>query len=121
MINKTRILAILFLSVTSFCANAALPLQVDGENLPSLSPMLERSMPAVVNISTSINTRMQENPLMNDPVFRHFFGVPRQQQQRRNSLGSGVIIDKDQGYVLTNNHVIDKADVITVTLSDSGR
>ena len=75
-------------------------------------------MPAVVNISTSINTRMQENPLMNDPVFRHFFGVPRQQQQRRNSLGSGVIIDKDQGYVLTNNHVIDKADVITVTLSD---
>lgn len=118
MINKTKILAILFLSLTSFCANAVLPSQVDGENLPSLAPMLERSMPAVVNISTSINTRMRENPLMNDPVFRHFFGVPRQQQQRRNSLGSGVIIDEDQGYVLTNNHVIDKADVITVTLSD---
>ncbi len=118
MINKTKILPILILSLTHFCAHAALPLQVDGENLPSLAPMLQHSMPAVVNISTSINTKMQENPLMNDPVFRHFFGVPQQQQQRRNSLGSGVIIDKEHGYVLTNNHVIDKADIITVTLSD---
>jgi serine protease Do/serine protease DegQ len=56
---------------------------------------------------------------MNDPVFRRFFNVPNQpQQQQKNSLGSGVIIDKDQGYVLTNNHVIDKADKITVTLRD---
>ena len=118
MINKTKLLMILSLSLSVLPSYAALPLQVDGENLPSLSPMLERSMPAVVNISTSTNVNMQENPLMNDPVFRHFFGIPKQQQQRRNSLGSGVIIDKDQGYVLTNNHVIDKADKITVTLSD---
>ena len=118
MINKTKLLLILSLSLSAWPTHAALPLQVDGENLPSLSPMLERSMPAVVNISTSTNVNRQENPLMNDPVFRHFFGIPKQQQQRRNSLGSGVIIDKDQGYVLTNNHVIDKADTITVTLSD---
>jgi serine protease Do/serine protease DegQ len=66
-----------------------------------------------------MNVQVQQNPLMNDPVFRRFFNVPNQpQQQQKNSLGSGVIIDKDQGYVLTNNHVIDKADKITVTLRD---
>ena len=119
MINKTKILLIFSLGLTCLNANAALPMQVDGENLPSLAPMLEGSMPAVVNISTSTNVRMQDNPLMNDPVFRHFFGIPNQpRQQQKNSLGSGVIIDKDEGYVLTNNHVIDKADKITVTLSD---
>lgn len=119
MINTTKILLIFSLGLACVNANAVLPTQVDGSNLPSLAPMLERSMPAVVNISTSTNVRMQDNPLLNDPVFRYFFGIPNQpRQQQRNSLGSGVIIDKDEGYVLTNNHVIDKADVITVTLSD---
>ena len=118
MINKTQYVLIFLLALTHLQAHAVLPLEVEGERLPSLAPMLEHSMPAVVNISTSTNVRMQENPLMNDPVFRHFFNMPRQRQQQRNSLGSGVIIDKDEGYVLTNNHVIDKADTITVTLSD---
>lgn len=119
MINKTQIVLIFLLGITQLQAQAALPMQVDGESLPSLAPMLEHSMPAVVNISTSTNIRMQENPLMNDPVFRHFFNMPNNpRQQQRNSLGSGVIIDKDEGYILTNNHVIDKADKITVTLSD---
>lgn len=119
MITKTKILLFILAGLTCLNANAALPAQVSGENLPSLAPMLEQSMPAVVNISTSTNVRMQNNPLLNDPVFRYFFGIPNQpRQQQRNSLGSGVIIDRDEGYVLTNNHVIDKADKITVTLSD---
>ena len=119
MIHKTRFALIFLLSIAGLNAQAVLPSQVNGEPLPSLSPMLERSMPAVVNISTATNVKAQQNPLLNDPVFRYFFGVPNQpRQQQRNSLGSGVIIDKDEGYVLTNNHVIDKADVITVTLSD---
>ncbi|MGY6274449.1 DegQ family serine endoprotease [Methylomonas sp. MgM2] len=119
MIKKTKVLMIFVLGLTCLNANAVLPTQVDGENLPSLAPMLERSMPAVVNISTSTNVRMQDNPLLNDPVFRYFFGIPNQpRQQQRNSLGSGVIIDAEEGFVLTNNHVIDKADKITVTLSD---
>ncbi len=114
-----KLILLLLLGLSSWQTNAALPLQVDGSNLPSLAPMLEQSMPAVVNISTSTNVRMQENPLMNDPIFRRFFNIPNNpKQQQRNSLGSGVIIDKDQGYVLTNNHVIDKADKITVTLAD---
>lgn len=119
MIDTTKLLLIFSLGLACVNANAVLPMQVDGSNLPSLAPMLERSMPAVVNISTSTNVRMPDNPLLNDPVFRYFFGIPNQpRQQQRNSLGSGVIIDKDEGYVLTNHHVIDKADVITVTLND---
>jgi len=96
-----------------------LPPGIDGQPLPSLAPMLERSMPAVVNISTSTNIEIRENPLMQDPFFRQFFQIPEQlRQQQKNSLGSGVIIDSNSGLVLTNNHVIDKADQIKVTLND---
>jgi len=114
------------MSLLSVCGSTSLTLQaagmppyVDGQPVPSLAPMLERAMPAVVNISTSTNIRVSENPLMQDPFFREFFNVPEQlQRQQKNSLGSGVIIDSNQGLVLTNNHVIDKADKIMVTLHD---
>lgn len=87
--------------------------------MPSLAPMLERSTPAVVNIATSTNIEIKENPLMQDPFFRQFFQIPNMpRQQQRNSLGSGVIIDSQQGLVLTNNHVIAKANKIKVTLQD---
>ncbi len=96
-----------------------LPAFTESQSIPSLAPMLERSMPAVVNISTSTNIEVAQNPLLQDPFFRHFFNIPNQsRKQQKNSLGSGVIIDSDQGYVLTNNHVIDKADKIVVTLND---
>lgn len=77
-------------------------------------------MPAVVNISTSKNIQVNDNPLLRDPFFRNFLQIPeaQQQQQQKNSLGSGVIIDSSNGFVLTNNHVIDKADKIMVTLKD---
>lgn len=101
---------------------AGLPPIVDNQPLPSLAPMLERATPAVVNISTTTHVQVAENPLMQDPFFRHFFDVPNQpnhpKQQQKSSLGSGVIIDSSHGYVLTNNHVIDKADKIMVTLHD---
>ncbi len=108
------------LSVHSLSQAAGLPPFDGNQALPTLAPMLEHSMPAVVNISTSKNIQVSDNPLMQDPVFRQFFNVPNQlrQQQQKNSLGSGVIIDSKQGLVLTNNHVIDKADTIMVTLHD---
>ncbi len=102
-------------------ALAALPNVVEGRAVPSLAPMLEQVTPGVVNISTTAFVREQENPLLSDPFFRRFFNLPPRQQQRRRSaqsLGSGVIVDAKQGYVLTNNHVIAKADEITVTLRD---
>lgn len=120
-INTALKLVILFSVIFSNSSYAVLPGYVNGQELPSLAPMLEKSMPAVVNISTTKNVTMRDNPLLQDPFFRHFFQLPQQQkrlQKQRNSLGSGVIIDSEQGLVLTNNHVIDKADEIMVTLTD---
>lgn len=99
-------------------AFASLPLvDSQGTALPSLAPMLKRVTPAVVNIATSGTVRIKENPLFNDPFFRHFFEQPSRPRHRKTqSLGSGVIVDAEKGYILTNNHVIDKADEIKVTL-----
>jgi Do/DeqQ family serine protease len=100
-------------------AVATLPAVVDGEPLPSIAPMLERATPAVVNIATTKAVRVEENPLLNDPFFRRFFDLPERKQRRQSSsLGSGVVVDARQGLVLTNHHVIDKADEIEVTLKD---
>jgi serine protease DegQ len=99
-------------------ARGALPVAVDGEQLPSLAPVLERVTPSVVNVYTQTRVRVR-SPLMDDPFFRRFFNVPNVPQERiSQSLGSGVIVDADEGYVLTNNHVIEGADDISVTLSD---
>ncbi|OUD12650.1 serine endoprotease DegQ [Thioflexithrix psekupsensis] len=98
---------------------AQLPVSVDEQPLPSLAPMLERITPAVVNIATRTQVRLQENPLLNDPFFRYFFNLPsRPRAREEQSLGSGVIIDAKEGYVITNHHVINKADEIIVTLRD---
>ncbi|MEI7997774.1 MAG: trypsin-like peptidase domain-containing protein, partial [Methylococcaceae bacterium] len=121
VVKPLLLMSILFtcLSMPFTLQAAGLPPFVDGQPVPSLAPMLERAMPAVVNISTSTNIQVSDNPLMQDPYFRQFFNVPEQMnRQQKNSLGSGVIIDSIQGLVLTNNHVIDKADKIMVTLHD---
>ena len=116
------VFAALLLAVSTH-SFALLPKSVaDGEPLPSLAPMLKSVNPAVVNISTYTTQRVQQNPLLNDPFFRRFFNMPQQQlqprQRRTQSAGSGVIIDAGEGTVLTNHHVIDGADEITVSLED---
>jgi len=98
-------------------ALAKLPYQVDGQTLPSLAPMLKKVLPAVVNISSTTLTSTIDSPLFNDPFFRRFFGVPKQKREKQ-SRGSGVIINARQGYVVTNNHVIDKSNKISITLLD---
>jgi Do/DeqQ family serine protease len=96
----------------------SLPTAIDGEPLPSLAPVLERVTPSVVNIYTQTRVRIR-SPLLDDPFFRRFFNVPDQPHERiSQSLGSGVIVDAEEGFVLTNNHVIAGADDISVTLSD---
>jgi serine protease Do/serine protease DegQ len=100
--------------------HAALPASVDGQQLPSLAPMLERVTPAVVNIATRGKSRRRyELPLPNDPFFRRFFDVPSiERVQEISSLGSGVIVDAGHGLILTNYHVIKDSYEINVTLTD---
>ncbi len=104
-------------------ANAQIPmseLMAPGE-YPSLAPMIERTAPAVVNIAVKGSREVRSNPLLDDPVFRRFFGNPENRPQSRkfNSAGSGVIIDAERGYILTNHHVIEDADEISITLLDN--
>jgi len=85
----------------------------------SFASAVETAAPAVVNIFTQKRIRERSNPLLDDPVFRRFFGnnLPTPQERLQNSLGSGVIIS-DQGYLLTNFHVIQGADDVVVLLRD---
>lgn len=114
----TRLLAITVAALVTLTVPAgplraaALPAAVDGQALPSLAPMLEKISPAVVNISTSATI---ESPVLRDPFFGRLYKRP---PRKVSSLGSGVIVDSQRGYVLTNHHVIANADEITVTLFD---
>jgi len=113
-------LLVVTLSSMTLTAQADIPTYMDGEPLPSLAPMIEKTRPAVVNIATRGSVNIQNHPLLNDPLFRRFFKGFENLPQRREvkSLGSGVIIDADAGYIVTNHHVIDGADEIAVTLYD---
>ena len=92
-----------------------------NQRLLSFSDAVRKATPAVVNIYTSKETKVQRHPFMDDPMFRYFFGNQFDAQTRRSaSLGSGVIVS-DKGYVLTNHHVIEAADEIEVALADTRR
>jgi serine protease DegQ len=85
----------------------------------SFSGAVRKAMPAVVNIYTSQEVKRPRQPLMDDPVFRYFFGEQGDPGvQRREGLGSGVIVS-DKGYVLTNHHVVESVDQIEVALADA--
>jgi Do/DeqQ family serine protease len=109
------------LLVLAPAASATLPAAVDGEPLPTLAPMLERTVPTVVNLSTRGRV-VEQSPLLDDPFFRRFFDLPQAPRERQvQGLGSGVILDAERGYILTNYHVIRRADEIVVTLYDGRR
>ncbi|MDX1499241.1 MAG: DegQ family serine endoprotease [Woeseiaceae bacterium] len=104
------------LLVIALPALTALPAEVDGEPLPSLAPLVERVTPAVVNIRVS-QTITQRSPF-GDDAFRRFFGLPDIPGGSREvaSAGSGVIVDAERGFILTNHHVVDNADKIQISL-----
>lgn len=121
-IFKTSLVWLAGISLVVQVAIAAIPFSWFSDNgeMPTLAPMLEQSKPAVVNIATKSHIPVRDNPLLNDPFFRRFFNIPEQQPRHRTkqSLGSGVIFNAKEGLVLTNNHVIHRADEITVSLTD---
>lgn len=119
---RTKFIAILALTgllALNGSAQANIPFFSNKDEVPTLAPMLEEVTPAVVNISVKGSREVRQRI---PDMFRFFFGPngPREQVQERpfRGLGSGVIIDADNGYVVTNNHVIDGASEILVTLKD---
>jgi len=107
------------IAVSSTDATAALPMMDEKRGVLTIAPLLEKTTPGVVNISVRTRVAQNQNPLYQDPFFRHFFGVPNQPQHREaRSAGSGVIVDAKKGLVMTNHHVIDNATSIMVTLKD---
>jgi serine protease DegQ len=86
--------------------------------IPTLADVVEHAVPAVVSIAVESVAPSATNPLYSDPFFRHYFGLPQPQPEVRLSAGSGVIVDADAGYVLTNYHVIADGQEITATLAD---
>jgi Do/DeqQ family serine protease len=115
--------ALLLAALGTTSASAQLPARVGGEALPTLAPLVKEVEPAVVSIATRGTVSAPNNPLMEDPFFRRFFGFPDQQQQQRRrqvqSAGSGVIVDAAKGYILTNHHVVENAEIIEVVLNDN--
>ena len=123
--QSIRVLALVFfsLAVAAPAAFAQLPLGARKNDEWTIAPMLKRVTPAVVNIQVEsevpIRNPLLEDPFFRDPFFRRFFGIPDvPSTQRRQSVGSGVIVDAKNGYILTNHHVIANATTIIVTLHD---
>jgi Do/DeqQ family serine protease len=111
--------------VAFFVLLAAIPANSQERRVPSsaaeirlsYAPIVQRVQPAVVNVYAAKMVQ-NRNPFLDDPIFRRFFGVPGQQpEQMQRSLGSGVMVDA-AGLVVTNNHVIEGADQVKVSLSD---
>ena len=135
--NKRSILSLiitpLLLAAPAFAQEAKLPaIRVDDQALKrdensSYAPIIERVAPSVVTISieATAGNVAKEGNRFSDPLFRHFFGMPDEKEAPRKNpkkliqtgLGSGVVISAD-GYILTNFHVVESAEVITVTLAD---
>jgi serine protease Do/serine protease DegQ len=115
--RAVRLFAVLLFAGAISAADAGIPpITVDGK-IPTLAPLLQRVTPAVVNIAVLAGGGESQNPLLQDPFFRRYFDVP-ERRQPQTSAGSGVIIDAQKGYVITNHHVVRNAREILVTLKD---
>jgi serine protease Do/serine protease DegQ len=108
------------LLVVGGVALAQLPASAQRDGMPTLAPILEKVTPAVVNIAVLQRSPEEDNPLLRDPFFRRFFGIPGESRPQI-SAGSGVIVDARNGYVMTNAHVVKDAREVLVTLKDNRR
>ncbi len=109
---------LLLYALSGAAVYAALPAAIGDRPVTSLAPLVEAASPAVVNIRVS-QTVTRRSPF-GDDAFRRFFGIPEGPggSQEVASAGSGVIVDAERGYILTNHHVVGDADGIQITLMD---
>ncbi|WP_114326773.1 DegQ family serine endoprotease [Candidatus Colwellia aromaticivorans] len=123
LVPLSAILSAVLLSSSFVISNAHAfsisPTSIENQTMPSLAPMLEKSTPAVVSIAVKGTHKVKQGI----PDIFQFFGKPNQnpnqaRQRPFRGLGSGVIIDAKEGYIVTNNHVIEQADEIIITLKD---
>jgi S1-C subfamily serine protease len=97
---------------------SAQPRLLAGPADNSLAPLVRKTAPAVVSIATLVPSPAEQNPLLQDPYFRRYFGVPDAALQPTMAAGSGVIVDGAKGLVITNFHVVRNAEAVQVTLKD---
>jgi serine protease Do/serine protease DegQ len=117
MLKSIPTLSIFLLAFVSVQAAAAVPQTVAGQPVVSLAPLVKATSPAVVNIR--VRQTLNNSGPYGDEAFRRFFGIPENRgPQQIASAGSGVIVDADNGYILTNHHVVQNADEIKVSLLD---
>jgi len=94
------------------------PRVLAGPSDDSLAPLVRKTAPAVVSIATLLPSPAEQNPLLQDPFFRRYFGVPDAALQPAMAAGSGVIVDGAKGLVITNFHVVRNAEAVQFTLKD---
>src|SRR5699024_9789783 len=115
---RSTALLCLFALFMAGAAQAGIPSSMLNKGDPSLAPMLQKVMPAVVNVVVKTK-REVNNPLFENPFFRRFFDAPEHSQPHYGkAVGSGVIIDAAKRLIITNNHVVENAEDSTVRLSD---
>jgi Do/DeqQ family serine protease len=123
MISRSLIAWLLYaIALPVPAAGQVAPMPPDGK--PTLAPMLRRVTPAVVNIAASGTSSPERDVVLGDPAIRRFFDLPEPDPELGipyETAGSGVIVDAANGYLLTNNHLVEDADEILVTLSDRRR
>jgi serine protease DegQ len=112
----------MIVAIAALAALRATAWPFTDDETPTLAPLLDRVTPAVVNIAVVGHAAESRNPLLEEPFFRRFFEGPdaplAPPAMPRQSIGSGVIIDAEEGLVVTNHHVVQGAESIVVTLSD---